>query len=99
MPLKIAALFLSASISAHAENGLDTLNSLTHKEGDLITQALGFNPDNVSQLQTQKLFFRAYPEYKFEGNKCRDITISKEEHYSDMTACKIGGDWFMLYNE
>ena len=99
MALKIASIFLATALStAQAENGLETLGSLTNQEGDLITQALDFNKDNVSQLQTQKLFFRAYPEYKFEGKKCRDVAISKEDHYSDMTACKVGGDWFFLYD-
>lgn len=97
--LKIASLFLASALNVQAaENGLETLSSLSNVEGDLITQALELNKDNVSQLQTRTLFFRAYPEYKFEGKLCRDVTISKEDKYADMTACKVGGDYFFLYD-
>ena len=94
------AVLLSVTTSfsfAYAEENFETLNSLTQLEGRLIHKALENNVDNLSQVETKHLYFRAFPEYEFEGKKCRDVTVAKGNSYANMSACKEAGDWLFRY--
>jgi hypothetical protein len=94
------AVLLSVTTSfsfAYAEENFETLNSLNQLEGRLIHKALENNRDNLSQVETKNLYFRAFPEYEFEGKKCRDVTVAKGKNSANMSACKEAGDWLFQY--
>ena len=94
------AVLLSVTTSfsfAYAEENFETLNSLTQLEGRLIHKALENNVDNLSQVETKNLYFRAFPQYEFEGKKCRDVTVAKGKNSANMSACKEAGDWLFYY--
>ena len=95
-----ATTFLLAVTTSvvYAEENFKTLNSLTQLEGRLIHKALENNRDNLSQVETKHLYFRAFPEYQFEGKKCRDVTVAKGNSYANMSACKEAGDWIFRYD-
>ena len=94
-----ATTFLLAVTTSvvYAEENFKTLNSLTQLEGRLIHKALENNRDNLSQVETKNLYFRAFPEYEFEGKKCRDVTVAKGKNSANMSACKEAGDWIFRY--
>jgi hypothetical protein len=83
---------------AYAEENFETLNSLSELEGRLIHKALEENRNNLSQVKNKDLYFRAFPEYIYEGVKCRDVSLYKGDSFADMSVCKIGGDWIFRYN-
>ena len=97
MTLSMTFLLAVTTSFAYAEENFETLNSLTHLEGKLIHKALENNVDNLSQVETKNLYFRAFPEYEFEGKKCRDVSIAKGKNSANMSACKEAGDWLFQY--
>ena len=92
-----ALLAVTGTSFAYAEENFDTLNSLSELEGRLIHKALEENKSNLSQVKNNDLYFRAFPEYRFEGRKCRDVSLYKGDNFADMSACKVGGDWVFQY--
>ena len=92
-----ALLAVTVTSFAYAEENFETLNSLTQLEGKLIHKALENSVDNLSQVETKHLYFRAFPEYEFEGKKCRDVSIAKRNNFANMSACKEAGDWIFRY--
>ena len=93
--------FMAATVTTsvvYAEENFETLNSLSELEGQLIHKALEENKSNLSQVKNKDLYFRAFPEYIYEGVKCRDVSLYKGDNFADMSVCKIGGDWIFRYN-